>query len=325
MTNSFDSKTRETDFDGLHAKSMRALQVNVGRLCNMTCQHCHLGASPERTEMMPWKTMEQVIEMAAALKPELVDITGGAPELHPNIQQFMTALHDGGHPLQLRTNFTALQETSSAGLIDFLAKHEVTLVGSLPCYLQINVDAQRGDGSYAACVETLTQLNAVGYGINESLPMHLVYNPGGPFLPPAQTELEPVYRRELLERFGIRFTQLFTITNMPIGRFAQDLEEKDELEGYREILKANFNPKAVDGLMCRHQICVDWDGRLFDCDFNIALNMTIDDALPQHVDTFEKALLSHRRIHTGEHCWGCTAGAGSSCGGALTRDKQTGE
>lgn len=315
--NSFDDRVTSLCPEGLRADGLRILQVNIGRLCNMHCRHCHLAASPERDEIMSWDTMEQVLQAADVLAPEVVDITGGAPELNPDIRRFVTALRAAGHAVQLRTNFTALLLPASAGLIDFLAEHAVALVGSLPCYLPENVDAQRGEHTYADCISVLKQLNAVGYGVTESLPLNLVYNPGGAYLPPAQAELEAVYHAELQARFGIQFTHLLTVTNMPVGRFADDLEAAGELATYRTLLTEAFNAETVPQVMCRHQLCVDWDGQLYDCDFNLALGLPLTGAVPQRVEALAAGGLTERLITTGEHCWGCTAGAGSSCGGAL--------
>jgi radical SAM/Cys-rich protein len=315
--NSFEQRIAPLFPDGLHAGSIRTLQVNVGRLCNMSCHHCHLAASPARGEIMTWSTMASLLRAADALAPEVVDITGGAPEMNPDIRRFVAALREAGHVVQLRTNFTALLEPAAEGLIDFLAEHAVALVGSLPCYLSENVDAQRGENTYEDSIRVLKQLNAVGYGVEPSLPIALVYNPGGAFLPPAQSDLEGTYRTELRRRFGIQFTSLLAITNMPVGRFAEDLEAAGTRGTYQTLLMDAFNADAVTQVMCRHQLCVDWDGRLYDCDFNLALGLPLTEAMPGHIDACTQAALAGRPIKTGEHCWGCTAGAGSSCAGAL--------
>ncbi len=305
--------------DGLRADGIRLVQVNIGRFCNLACTHCHLAASPQRTEMMSWETMESVLGVVDALQPVCVDITGGAPELHGDLRRFIMCLTGKGHAAQVRTNFSALLEPMTDGLIDFFAANHVALVGSMPCYLGENVDAQRGAGAYEKSIEAIGKLNRCGYGVRNELPLVLVHNPGGPFLPPAQAELEEVYRRELGQRFGIHFTQLLTITNMPIGRFSLALEDSGQLSDYTAFLQDAFNHDALAAVMCRHQLCIDWDGRLYDCDFNIALKRGVDESLPQTVEGFRAKLFEKRRIVTGRHCFGCTAGAGSSCAGAIAK------
>jgi radical SAM/Cys-rich protein len=231
------------------------------------------------------------------------------------------ALRDQGHPVQVRTNLAIVFEPGMEGYPEFYREHRVSLVGSMPCYLEENVRAQRGEGVYEKVAGSIRRLNALGYGADPGLPLDLVYNPGGPFLPPDQLALESDYRRELRARFGIGFTRLLTITNMPIGRFLDDLEEQGGAREYRELLEASFNPMTLDGLMCRQQISVGWDGRLYDCDFNLALRLPMGNGWPQRIEAFSRGALRGRRILTGEHCFGCTAGCGSSCGGALVDDE----
>ena len=315
--NAFEQATCADTSEGLTALTLNMLQVNVGLLCNQSCVHCHVKASPKRTESMTDAIMDQVIDIAAAVRPQYVDITGGAPEMHPNLQSFITRLRDIDIPVQVRTNFTVLTLPDKADYPEFFRDHKVHLVGSMPCYLEENVDAQRGVGVYAQSIDAIKMLNAVGYGIEEDLPLNLVYNPGGPVLPPAQETLEADYRRELKHRFGIEFTKLLTITNMPIGRFQQTLKKANQLDAYRKLLHDSFNQDTVEGLMCRHQISIAWDGTFYDCDFNLALGMPLNHGGPAHIDQFNLKEILKRRIVTADHCFGCTAGHGSSCSGAL--------
>jgi len=302
---------------GLCSEGIDIVQVNVGLRCNQSCAHCHLGASPERTEMMTWSTMEQVIGVARDVACSLVDITGGAPEVHPDLRRFIEALRADGFTVQSRTNFTAMLEPGNTDYPEFFRDHRVRLVGSMPCYLEENVTAQRGPGVYGRSVEAIRRLNTLGYGRDPELVLDLVYNPGGPFLPPAQESLEADYRRELGERFGIEFTHLLTITNMPIGRFLESLRKTNQEEPYRRLLEDSFNQNTVEALMCRHQVSVAWDGTLYDCDFNLALGMPVNHGAPDRIEDFDAEAVGKRRIVTDDHCFGCTAGAGSSCGGAL--------
>jgi len=274
-------------------------------------------ASPLRTEQMSWPLMTAVLRLAQALPGCLVDVTGGAPELHPHFRRFVSALRQEGVPVQVRTNLAVLADPDQQGTAEFLADQKVRLVASLPCYLDENVTAVRGGGVFPRSIEVLRHLNALGYGRCEELPLNLVYNPGGPILPPEQTALERDYRRTLRVRHGVEFSRLLTITNVPMGRFLHDLRTRGKAAGYRALLQEGFNPQTLSGLMCRHQVCVAWDGRLADCDFNLALGLGLTPGLPKTVDDLQASLLRGRRIVTGEHCFACTAGHGSSCGGAL--------
>jgi radical SAM/Cys-rich protein len=321
--NHFERKIAEFGCDGLYSQKIEIIQVNLGLRCNQQCTHCHLEASPERTETMPWPVMELVLEAARHTRPLLIDLTGGAPELNPWFRRFVTALRSGAHTVQVRTNLTVLLEPDMGDLPGFFREHAIRLVASLPCYLQENVCAQRGEGVYEKSIEAIRRLNAQGYGSSDALPLSLVYNPGGPFLPPPQASLEGDYRRELGLRFGIRFTHLLTITNMALGRFERRLERGNQRRSYRRLLRDSFNPRTVGGLMCRRQISVGWDGTLYDCDFNLALGIPVNHGAPDHIQSFSPEELRTRRIVTGEHCFGCTAGSGSSCGGALVREKAT--
>jgi radical SAM/Cys-rich protein len=315
--NDFEKRTGGSAQDGLYSLDLEVLQVNLGLRCNQQCHHCHLEASPLRQEMMGWPTMELVLEAARRVRCRLVDLTGGAPELNPHFLSFLEALRREAHPVQVRTNLTVLSEPGLENLPDFFRDHQIQLVASMPCYLEENVRAQRGSGVYEKSITAIRRLNALGYGLRPDLPLNLVYNPGGPFLPPPQSVLEEDYRRELGERFGIFFTRLLTITNMPLGRFKGELRRQGQERSYLRLLRHSFNPQTVTGLMCRHQLSVGWDGTLYDCDFNLALCLPVDHGAPDHIQSFSVPDLRSRRIVTGEHCFACTAGCGSSCAGAL--------
>jgi radical SAM/Cys-rich protein len=261
--------------------------------------------------------MEMAVDAAQQAECDLVDVTGGAPELHPDFREFVEALREAHLPVQVRTNLTVLLEPGMGDLPGFLAGHGVRLVASLPCYLEENVCAQRGEGVHEGSIKVIHRLNEEGYGVRPELQLDLVYNPRGPSLPPSQSELEEDYRRELGDGFGIVFSSLLTITNMPLGRFRAELRRQNGEERYRRLLMDAFNADTVDGLMCRHQVSVGWDGTLYDCDFNLALGWPVDHGVPGHISRFASEALSTRRIVTGEHCFGCTAGYGSSCAGAL--------
>jgi len=266
---------------------------------------------------MGWPTMRQVIAACKAAGCGLVDLTGGAPELNPHFRRFVSALREEGFAVQVRTNLTVLSEPGMESTPQFLRDQQVRLVASMPCYLEENVRAQRGAGAYERSLETMRLLNALGYGTQPGLSLDLVYNPGGPSLPPEQSGLEADYRRELGERFGVTFSRLLTITNMPIGRFQATLRQQGCEGEYLQLLKDAFNPQTVEGLMCRHQVSIGWDGTVYDCDFNLALRLPVNHGAPDHIRRFDAAGLAGRRIVTGDHCYGCTAGSGSSCGGTL--------
>ncbi len=261
--------------------------------------------------------MEAILDVATRVECDLVDLTGGAPEVNAYFADFVEALHKAGRRVQVRTNLTILLGPGKETMSDWLRDNEVQLVGSLPCYLKKNVRAQRGEGVYEKSIEAIRRLNAVGYGRDDNLTLNLVYNPGGPFLPPEQSSLEADYKRELGARFGVTFNRLLTITNMPLGRFRAALRLQNQEQEYLGLLRKSFNPQTLDGLMCRHQISIGWDGALYDCDFNLALGYAVDHGAPNHIRFFDPELLKKRRIVTGEHCFGCTAGHGSSCRGAL--------
>ena len=315
--NSFEELVSGIGGEGLRSLKIGILQVNLGLRCNQQCVHCHLEASPERKEVMEWSIMQQVLRAAGEVRCQLVDLTGGAPEINPHFRRFAAALHERGHRMQVRTNLTVLLEPGMEEMPRFLRDHQIQIVASLPCYLEENVCAQRGEQVYEKSIAAIRRLNEMGYGTEEGLSLNLVYNPGGPFLPPPQLALEEDYRRELTGRFGITFTRLLTITNMPIGRFRRELGRKNLEQNYLDLLRKSFNPQTVRELMCRYQLSVGWDGTLYDCDFNLALGLRVNHGVPDHVQSFSPEDLWKRRIVTGEHCFGCTAGSGSSCAGAL--------
>jgi radical SAM/Cys-rich protein len=315
--NDFERRIADISGGGLYANDIDIIQVNLGLRCNQECTHCHLNSSPRRTEMMKWSTMELILDAAKKVKCQLVDLTGGSPELHPDFRRFVETMRVENLPVQVRTNLTVLLEPDMEDMPQFFRDQEVQLVASMPCYLEENVRSQRGEGVYEKSVTAIRRLNALGYGSEDHLPLKLVYNPGGPFLPPNQEGLESDYRRELGEHFGITFSRLLTITNMPIGRFQIYLRKQGQDEEYLQLLKKSYNPQTLDGLMCRHQISIGWNGTLYDCDFNLALGISVNHGAPNHIEHFELSDLVTRRIVTGIHCFGCTAGCGSSCGGAL--------
>jgi radical SAM/Cys-rich protein len=316
--NQFDEYIRLAGSCPLEALEIDTIQVNVGLLCNLKCEHCHVVAGPGRKELMSWETMQQVLDAAIRTRARMIDITGGAPEMVPHFREFVLALRTHGFAVQVRTNLTILFQSGFEGMAEFMAAQKVGLVASLPCYLEENVDAQRGSGVFRDSIQVLQNLNSLGYGIREELPLTLVYNPLGPSLPPDQTDLEPQYRHHLAEEYGIQFTRLIAIANMPIGRFWAKLKHQKQDKAYFHLLKDAYNPKTVDGLMCRHLISVDWEGNIHDCDFNLALGIPVNHGAPNHVRGFDPHVLVKRRIQTGNHCFGCTAGCGSSCGGELT-------
>lgn len=315
--NEFDDCLETAGRAPLRAYALDTIQVSIGLTCDLACRHCHVASSPKRTEQMSWQTMMLVLEAAKKAKIETLDITGGAPEMNPNFRRFVTIARCRDLHVVVRTNLTIMLRDGYGDLPGFYRDHGVHLTASLPCYLPENVKQQRGIHVYENSVEVIRRLNAVGYGRQADLPLDLVYNPLGPALPPDQAELEDAYRKELTTRFGLEFTRLIAITNMPIGRFLRDLERDGQHETYLQLLRESFNSRTVDGLMCRSQIHVSWDGSLHDCDFNYALGLPTEQATRAHLRDFDAEAVARRRIVTGEHCFGCTAGRGSSCRGAL--------
>jgi radical SAM/Cys-rich protein len=307
---------------GLHPlrpTGITVLQLNVGKLCNQTCRHCHVDAGPDRVESMSRETAEICMHALAGTDIPTVDITGGAPELNPNFRWLVEQAHGLNRHVIDRCNLSVLLLPSQADLAEFLAAHHVEIIASLPYYRGPQTDAQRGDGVFVKSIEALKRLNELGYGTPGSrLILNLVHNPVGAFLPPKQHAIESQFRKELRSKHGIEFTHLYTITNMPISRFLEFLVESGNYEAYMQRLANAFNPAAASGVMCRYTLSVGWDGTLYDCDFNQMLDLPIGPDAPRHIRDFNSTALERRAIITGNHCYGCTAGAGSSCVGAVT-------
>jgi len=294
---------------------VHTLQVNVGKKCNITCTHCHVNAGPGRTENMTKETVDMVLAALRKFGFKVLDITGGEPSMNPHFKYLIENARDLVNTIIVRTNLVILNEEGYEDFIDFYVKNKVQLIASLPCYTMENTDAMRGEGTFSGSIEVLKKLNEAGYGREKGLELNLVYNPGGAFLPGSQQRLENDYKKMLGENYELEFNHLFTITNLPIGRFAQDLKRSDKLDQYIHLLEDNYNDEAAKNIMCRSQISVGYDGLLYDCDFNQMMDMkakgskTINELL--ETETLD------REIDFGNHCYGCTAGAGSSCGGAL--------
>lgn len=316
---SFMGALASASLDPPERLATRTLQVNLGRLCNMACLHCHVDGGPNSPEVMSWPIAERMLELLAASPGvETLDLTGGAPELNPHFRQIVARARALGKRVIDRCNLTVLLEPGQEDLAEFLAEMGVEVVASLPCYLPENVKRQRGSEAFERSIEALRRLNALGYGLpGTGLRLNLVYNPGGPYLPPPQETLEEGYRKVLGERYGIVFSHLLTLINMPINRFAHALERDGTDVRYRSLLRDSFNPATVDGLMCRSLVSVAWDGRLFDCDFNQILDLPLPDGPPTIFGLESLEGFEGRRITLGDHCFGCTAGCGSSCSGAL--------
>ncbi|MDT7778922.1 MAG: hypothetical protein QOC99_1434 [Acidobacteriota bacterium] len=312
---SFEQKLAEHGLS-LRASGVEVLQVNVGKLCNQACKHCHVDASPRRTEIMSRETVEQVLRAVRRFRFPVVDITGGAPELNTHFRRLVIESRAAGAHVLVRHNLTVMFEPGQDDLPAFFRAHDVEVVSSLPYFLGQQTDAQRGPGVFEKSIEALRRLNSVGYGVEgRRLVLNLVYNPVGAFLPPPQAAIESDFKRELLKRHGVTFDHLYTITNMPIRRFLEYLRRTGNEERYMRRLVESFNPAAVEGLMCRTTLSVDWTGRLYDCDFNQMLELGVSGGLPQTISDFDPAQFARRSISTAPHCFGCTAGAGSSCGG----------
>src|SRR3984893_2991120 len=308
------------DFPPLARRRLDTLQVNVGYRCNQSCVHCHVGASPQRTEEMAGETIDLVVAVLAHRHIATLDITGGAPELNPHFRRLVCAARDIGVRVIDRCNLTILEVAGQEDLAEVLERQQVEIVASLPCYLADNVDRQRGKGVFESSIRGLRRLNALGYGRAETgLILNLVYNPQGAALPPPQEALEADYRRELGAKFGIEFNRLFTLANMPIQRFGAVLIAKDEVERYMSLLRQAHRDDNVDGVMCRGLVSVDWRGYLYDCDFNqmLDLPLTWPAGARGHLADLLTRDLDHNAIRVAGHCYGCTAGQGSSCGGAL--------
>jgi radical SAM/Cys-rich protein len=320
MSNAFAGQLSKHSLSLRH-KRTEILQINVGKLCNLTCIHCHVNAGPKRREIMNRETIDRIVEWLARTDISTVDLTGGAPEMIPDFKYFverLKTLTPSRHVID-RCNLTILLEPGFEDYAAFLVHHRVEIIASMPCYSPENVNAQRGEGVFDESIKALQLLNSLGYGIDPQLPLHLVYNPNGAFLPGPQGELENDYKRELRDHFGIVFNRLYTITNLPIARFASWLRNNNQMSEYMTLLKDAFNPATIEGLMCRNTISVSWRGEVFDCDFNQMLKMQWRDnkAGGLHLWDVDLEEVENLEILTGDHCFGCTAGAGSSCGGAL--------
>ena len=315
---SFARVLKQHGFKSLTRDQLLDLQINVGKLCNQACTHCHVDAGPKRTEIMTWDTMSQIIGWARKNEIKSVDITGGAPELNPNFRRFVTALRKLDIKVISRCNLTVLFEPRQVDLAQWYADNRIKLICSLPCYTADNTDKQRGKGVFEKSIDALQQLNSVGYGVNPELNLDLVYNPGGAYLPPDQQQLESDYKQKLHDDFGIVFNQLFALANLPVSRFEHSLTRDGEFDDYMQLLLDNFNPKTVDSVMCKTLISIDWTGKVYDCDFNQMLELPLSDSKDVYLWQLRLEDLLEKKIATRYHCFGCTAGAGSSCGGALS-------
>ncbi len=313
----FEEMLERHGVDRLSTAAIEVLQVNVGKLCNQTCAHCHVDAGPDRTESMTRETAQMVLELLRRHPIPTLDITGGAPELNPNFRYLVDGARRLGRHVIDRCNLTVLLVRSQDDLAEFLARNEVEVIASLPSFRQSGTDAQRGDGVFEKSIAALRRLNGVGYGHDPNLSLNLVHNPVGAFLPGNQVSLERDYKRELHSRYGIVFDNLYTITNMPISRFLEFLERSGNLESYMELLVKSFNPAAAGEVMCRSHISVGWDGTIYDCDFNQMLDLPVGNGAPNTLADLLESDDLHRTVVTARHCYGCTAGAGSSCGGAV--------
>ena len=315
---SFARAVAAAGHEPLRARGVEVLQVNVGKRCNQACHHCHVDAGPDRTEVMPDPVVDACLAFLERSDVATLDITGGAPELHPRFKDLVVRARAAGRHVMDRCNLTITQLPNYAYLPEFLAQHRVEVVASLPSFAARQTDAQRGEGVFEQSIAALRRFNQLGYGLEGSgLILNLVTNPVGAFLPAAQAALERDWKRELARRFGISFNRLFTITNMPISRYLEFLLASGNLQAYMEKLVGAFNPATVDGLMCRSTLSVGWDGRLYDCDFNQMIDMAVAPDTPQTIFDATVQGLAGRRIAVGRHCFGCTAGAGSSCGGSI--------
>lgn len=316
---SFKGKLETLGSFPLQANGVEILQVNVGKMCNQVCKHCHVDAGPDRKEIMTIANMQLCLKVLAHSAIKIVDLTGGAPEMNPNFRWFVTEIKKLNKHIIVRCNLTIiLANKKYHDLPEFFKQHDVEVVSSLPSFTKDRTDRQRGDGVFEDSIKALQMLNAVGYGCSDKgLQLNLVYNPAGAFLPPSQQALEAEYKEELFQRFGIQFNNLYAITNMPISRYLDYLLSTGNYDKYMEKLVNAFNPLAVKNVMCRNTISVGWDGFLYDCDFNQMLELPVSTKKSLHLKDFDIATLANRAIVVNQHCYGCTAGAGSSCGGEV--------
>lgn len=313
----FDEKYKLTGEEYLKTGKIEFMQLNLGKMCNQVCKHCHVDAGPDRKEIMTKETMQQCLDALAASDIPAVDLTGGAPELNPNFKWFVDEIKKLNRHVMVRSNLTILEANGFDDYAEFMANHKAEIISSLPYYKASFTDKQRGEGVFEKSIAAIKKLNSLGYAKKETgLIFNLVYNPVGAFLPAPQESLERDYKRELEKNFGVYFNNLYTITNMPISRFLDYLIASNNYESYMEKLVNAFNPAAAKNVMCKFTLSISWDGYLYDCDFNQMLDLNLNHGAPQHIKDFNEDKLINRRIITGQHCFGCTAGAGSSCGGA---------
>ncbi len=315
----FRSKIAAFGYQTLQPTGIEIFQVNVGKMCNQVCKHCHVDAGPDRKEIMTLETMQLCLVAIKNPDIKIVDLTGGAPELNPNFRWFVREIKKLGKHIIIRCNLTIILANKKFNdLPDFFKLHQVEVVSSLPSFTPERTNSQRGDGVFEDSIKALQMLNARGYGLpNTGLLLNLVYNPAGAFLPPSQTALEAEYKIELFKNFGISFNSLYAITNMPISRYLDYLLVSGNYQKYMDKLIAAFNPTAINNLMCRNTISISWDGFVYDCDFNQMLDLKVSEKASQDLSSFNLAALNNRNIVLNQHCYGCTAGAGSSCGGTI--------
>lgn len=313
---SFQQKLKESGTE-LEPLSLEILQINLGYMCNMTCEHCHVDAGPDRKEMMNRKTLQHCLDLVDASQVKMVDLTGGAPEMNHDFEWFVEELSKRKVEVIVRSNLTILVSTKKyKAYPEFFKKNNVTVIASLPCYSEANVDKQRGDGTFVKSIEALKRLNELGYGKEGSgLKLHLVYNPGGAGLPGSQEGLQSAYKEKLKADFDIEFNNLYCITNVPISRFLDFLITQNKYEDYMTLLANSYNPGAVEGVMCKNTLSVRWDGALYDCDFNQMLDLGVDAKVSGNIKEFTSDMFANRSIMLHQHCYACTAGAGSSCQG----------
>ena len=316
-----DSKPllEDSDFPALVRRDLTTIQINLGYLCNLSCVHCHVNAGPKRTELMSQQTIDEILTFADKTSVTTIDLTGGAPEMNPHFKYFVTQASAKGLTVVDRCNLVILQEPGYEDLASFLAEYHVEIVASLPCYIEDNVDTQRGNGVFQQSLAALKKLNDLGYGQTDTdLKLDLVFNPQGINLPPEQQTIEASYKTHLTAQYDVVFNQLFTIVNMPIKRFGSTLMSKGLFDEYMALLVASYNADTLDDVMCRDLMSIDWQGYVYDCDFNQMLELPLADQAKSHISTLNEKMLLGQNIATRQHCYGCTAGQGSSCGGALS-------
>jgi len=315
----FDERLKQDGTYPLKASGISVFQLNLGRLCNQACKHCHVEASPDRTELMSKEVINLCLDILAKSDIPIVDITGGAPEMHPMYCELVAKVSAMGKKVMTRCNLTICTEEGYEDMPSFYKKHSVEVLASLPYFKKEETDKTRGRGVYDKSIEALKKLNEIGYGIDGSeLMLHLVYSPAGLYFPPSQQALEVDFKRELDARHGISFNSLYSMLNMPIGRFAQFLKRSSNYGAYMKKLESAYNLSAASNVMCKNMLSVDWQGHLYDCDFNQMLDIKVNHGAPSHISKFNSEVLKNREIMVGSHCYGCTAGSGSSCGGATT-------